>query len=72
MAQYTNNTEQSFVFPSLSLLVEPGDTFESDDAINIPGIDSTPAPKKGKAAEAAPTDSSEAEAAEVSTDPVGA
>jgi hypothetical protein len=39
MATYINNSSETFVFPSLALTVEPGDTFESADEITTSGIE---------------------------------
>lgn len=58
MATYINNSAETFVFPSLGLVVEPGDSFESDAEITTGGIELADA-KKAKEkpiAEPAPAD----------------
>lgn len=38
MATYKNESDQTFVFPSLGLVVEPGDSFDADADITTAGV----------------------------------
>ena len=59
MATYKNDSAETFVFPSLGVVVEPGDTFESDAVITTGGIVASAGGKKK--ADPAPVDSAPAE-----------
>ena len=38
MTIYTNNSEQTFVFPSVGVIVGPGDSFETDETVTTDGV----------------------------------
>jgi hypothetical protein len=60
VATFKNESAETFVFPSLGLAVEPGDSFDADVEITTSGITSVAGKKK---ADPAPTDSAPAEPA---------
>jgi hypothetical protein len=66
VATFKNESAETFVFPSLGLVVEPGDSFDADVEITTSGITSVAGKKK---ADLAPTDSAPAETAVVPETP---
>ena len=38
MATFKNESDQTFVFPTLGIIVEPGDVFDADSDITTAGI----------------------------------
>jgi hypothetical protein len=46
VATYKNETEETFVFPSLGLTVAPGDTFDTDADITTAGVNVSGKPSK--------------------------
>ena len=61
MATFKNESAETFVFPSLGLVVEPGDSFDADVEITTSGVVAVSGGKKK--ADPAPTDSAPAETA---------
>jgi hypothetical protein len=55
LATYKNESAETFVFPSLGLVVEPGDSFDADADITTAGITAAVGGKK-KADPVAPVD----------------
>lgn len=39
MATWKNTTDETFVFPSLGLIVAPGDTFDTDEPVTTEGFE---------------------------------
>jgi hypothetical protein len=56
LATYKNESAETFIFPSLGLTVEPGDTFDADAEITTAGITATAGGKKKADAAPAPAD----------------
>jgi hypothetical protein len=56
MATYQYNGDQEVEFPTLGLVVKPGDTFESKDEINSADVTLASASKKSTPASSAVTD----------------
>lgn len=46
MATFKNESEQTLVFPSLSVVAEPGDTFDTDADITTAGVVAVTGKKK--------------------------
>jgi hypothetical protein len=39
MAIYTNNSDETFVFPSVGVIVGPGESFETDETVTTEGVE---------------------------------
>ena len=72
MATYKNSSEETFVFPSLGITVEPGESFDSDAEITTAGIEIGASSKKAKAADPAPAVDSAPITDPAPADPAGA
>jgi hypothetical protein len=54
MSQFTYNGEEERILPTLSLVVNSGDTFEAPDDFSADGFSTNAAPKKATAPAVAP------------------
>jgi hypothetical protein len=38
MAIYTNNSDETFIFPSVGVIVAPGESFETNEVVTTDGV----------------------------------
>lgn len=65
MPKYTNNTAETFVFPSLGVTVEPGGSFDTDAQITTSGVEVSGGKKSVNSVPAEPAGAAETPVEEV-------